>query len=161
MIGISNKQIATITKYAVMIAAFYIVSFIFVQGFKYIKYMKEENSLKSELNLKLQESQNIKMEIQIIQDKLANVQNSYISQEELEERVIAIFERMSVFDFHLRYIGATKLCIDRYVLMVQLSARSEEGLKAAEGILSYLGQTQKSQDSDVIYYIDYISSMRE
>ena len=38
---------------------------------------------------------------------------------------------------------------------------SENGLKAAEGILSYIGKIKKHDKNDTIYFVDYISTPKE
>lgn len=63
---------------------------------------------------------------------------------------------MSLFDYQLNYIDAKKMCIDRYVLVVGVNAQSENGEKAAQGILSYLGNTKESETSNGIYFVDYV-----
>ena len=50
---------------------------------------------------------------------------------------------MSVLDYELKYLDSKKMCIDRHIIVAQVSAQSENGLKAAEGILSYIGKIKK------------------
>jgi hypothetical protein len=68
---------------------------------------------------------------------------------------------MSILDYNLRYIDAKQMCIDRHILVTQVSSASEDGLKAALGILSYLGSIKKSDTNDTIYFVDYISKPKE
>ena len=46
-------------------------------------------------------------------------------------------------------------------LIKQVSAQSEDGLKAAEGILGYIGNIKKSDNNATIYFVDYISKPKE
>lgn len=68
---------------------------------------------------------------------------------------------MSILDYNLKFVDSKKMCIDRYVIIAEVSAQSEDGLQAAEGILSFLGAIKKSDNNDSIYYIDYTSKPRE
>ena len=53
------------------------------------------------------------------------------------------------------------MCLDRYIIIAQLTARSEKGIEAGEGILSYLGKIRKSQNNDTLYYVDYIAKPKD
>ena len=68
---------------------------------------------------------------------------------------------MSVLDYEIKYLDSKKMCLDRYLIVTQVSAQSERGLQAAEGILSYIGDIKKSEKNDSIYFVDYISKARE
>ena len=68
---------------------------------------------------------------------------------------------MSLLDYQLNYLDAKKMCIDRHIIIAQVSAQSENGLKAAEGILSYIGKIKKHDKNGTIYFVDYISIAKE
>ena len=72
-----------------------------------------------------------------------------------------IYKRMSVLDYNLKFLNSKKMCIDNYIIVTQLTARSKEGLKAGEGILSYLGQMKKSESNNTIYFVNYISKPKD
>lgn len=85
----------------------------------------------------------------------------YIQKEELETKVKEIFSRMSIFDYKINYIDARKMCVDRYIIVASVDYQDEKGLKAVEGILSYLGEIKKSESNENLYFVNYITKARE
>ena len=156
MISISKNKLSKITKVGVGILAVYTVGFLALKTVAFIKYYYEKEQLTLEIKEKQEKSVDMRQKIEDMKAKLDNVQKAYISQEELEQKLKVIFSRMSLADYKLRYITSTKLCIDRYAIMVELNTTSANGLKAGEGILSYLGKITKSKDKENIYFVDYI-----
>jgi hypothetical protein len=53
------------------------------------------------------------------------------------------------------------MCVDRFILVTQLTSQSEKGIIAGEGILSYIGKVQKSDKNSSIYFVDYVSKAKE
>lgn len=68
---------------------------------------------------------------------------------------------MSFIDFQLNYIDARKMCVDRYIIVARADYQSEKGLKAVEGILSYLGEIKKSENDENLYFVNYIAKPRQ
>lgn len=156
MISISQNKLSKITQIGLGILVVYTVGFLAVKTVAFIQYYYEKEQLTLEIKEKQEKSVEMKQKIEDMKAKLENVQKAYISQEELEQKLKGIFSRLSLSDYKLRYMTSTKLCIDRYAIMVELNATTANGLKAGEGILSYLGKITKSRDKENIYYVDYI-----
>lgn len=161
MISISNKTVSYISRVGLTILAVYTVSFFAYKTIIYYKIAFEKEQLEIVLQEKRAETNSLKSKVDASKNKIETVEKQYISKEELETRVKEIFERMSVLDYEIKYLDSKKMCLDRYVIVTQVSAQSEKGLQAAEGILSYIGDIKKSEKNDSIYFVDYISKARE
>lgn len=155
MISISKNKLSKLTKIGLGVLVVYTVGFLALKTVSFIKYYYEKEQLTLEIKEKQEKSVEMKQKIDNMKVKLENVQKAYISQDELEQKLKGIFSRLSLSDYKLRYVTSTKLCIDRYAIMVELNATTSNGLKAGEGILSYLGKITKSKDKDNIYFVDY------
>ncbi|MEJ5167762.1 MAG: hypothetical protein WHU93_01220 [Arcobacteraceae bacterium] len=156
MISISKNKLYKITKMGLGVLAVYTVGFLTVKTIAFIKYYYEKEKLTLEIKEKQERSVEMIQKIDNMKAKLDNIQKAYISQEELEQKLKGIFSRLSLSDYKLRFVTSTKLCVDRYAIMVELNATTSNGLKAGEGILSYLGKITKSKDKENIYFVDYI-----
>lgn len=156
MISISKNKLSKITKIGFGILVLYTAGFVLLKAVSFIQYYYEKEKLTTEIKEKQEKSAEMKHKIDDMKGKVESIQKAYISQEELEQKLKGIFSRMSLNDYKLTYITSTKLCIDRYAIMVELNATTANGLKAGEGILSYLGKITKSRDKENIYYVDYI-----
>lgn len=161
MISIANKTVAYISKVGLTILAGYTILFLAYKTIIYYKIAIEKEQLELVLQEKRLETNNLKSKVEASKNKTEAVEKQYISKEELETRVKDIFERMSILDYEIKYLDSKKMCIDRYLIVTQISAQSEKGLQAAEGILSYIGNVKKSEKNDSIYFVDYISKARE
>ena len=157
MISISNKRLSLISKITISVLILYILAFFSNRVITYYKVYFEKEALTNDLQLKKNETNSIKRQVENSKKKLEDLEKSYITKEELEPKVKEIFQRMSILDYNLKYVDAQKMCIDRYVIVSQVSAQSEDGLKAAEGILGYIGNIKKSENNDTIYFVDYIT----
>jgi hypothetical protein len=157
MISISNKRISLISKITISVLILYILAFFSHRIVTYYKVYFEKEALINDLQLKRNETNSLKRQVENSKKKVDNLEKSYITKEELEPKVKEIFQRMSILDYDLKYVDAQKMCIDRFIIVSQVSAQSEEGLKAAEGILGYIGNIKKSDNNATIYFVDYIS----
>lgn len=156
MISISSKKLAVITKVSLTVLLVYTLFFITYRVTAYYKIYFEKERLTLELQDTKKQVNDLKIKVDDSKRKLQNLEESYFTKEEIEAKLKDIFSRMSLFDYQLNYIDAKKMCIDRYVLVVGLNAQSENGEKAAQGILSYLGNTKESETSNGIYFVDYV-----
>jgi hypothetical protein len=161
MISFSAKKISYISRLILMILVIYSIGFIAYRAANFYKIYYEKEKLTSELQMKKNETNSFKRQVELSKKRIEELEKKYIKKEELEVKVKDIFTRMSILDYNLRYIDAKPMCIDRHILVTQVSAASEDGLKAALGILSYLGSIKKSDTNDTIYFVDYISKPKE
>ncbi len=127
----------------------------------YYKISIEKEQLEVVLQEKRVEPNNLKSKVEASKKKIEAVEKQYITKEELETKVKDIFGRMSILDYEIKYLDSKKMCLDRYLIVTQVSAETEKGLQAAEGILSYIGKIKKSEKNDSIYFVDYVSKARE
>lgn len=161
MISIANKTVSYISKVGLSILAGYVILFFAYKTIIYYKIAIEKEQLEVVLQEKRVETNNLKSKVEASKSKIETVEKQYITKEELETRVKDIFERMSILDYEIKYLDSKKMCLDRYLIVTQVSAQSEKGLQAAEGILSYIGNIKKSGINDSIYFVDYVSKARE
>lgn len=161
MISLSNKLILNISKIVISTLVIYSALYITFRAMNYYKSYYEKEKLTNELQVKREETNSLKTKVNEAKKRIQNLEKSYITKEELEPKVKEIFKRMSLVDYQLNYIDAKKMCIDRYIIVVRIHTESENGLKAAEGILSYLGEIKKSDKDDSLYFVNYISKAKE
>ncbi|MDD2886272.1 MAG: hypothetical protein PHY66_00610 [Aliarcobacter sp.] len=161
MISIANKTVSYISKIGLTILVGYTILFLAYKTIIYYKIAIEKEQLEIVLQEKRVETNNLKSKVEASKNKIEAVEKQYISKEELETKVKDIFERMSVLDYEIKYLDSKKMCLDRYLIVTQVSAQSEKGLQAAEGILSYIGNIKKSEKNESIYFVDYVSKARE
>jgi len=161
MISISNKTVSYISKIGLMILAIYSIGFFVYKTIIYYKISFEKENLTLVLEEKRVETNNLKKEVTLSKQKIATLEKEYIGKEELEIKIKDIFSRMSILDYELKYLDSKKMCIDRYIIVTQATSESEKGLKAALGILSYIGRIKKHEENDTIYFVDYISTKKE
>ncbi|MDZ7818123.1 MAG: hypothetical protein U5K55_05710 [Aliarcobacter sp.] len=139
----------------------YSLGFVAYRAISFYKIYFDKEALTEQLQVKRNETSSLKDEVELSKKKIEDTQKKYITKEELEIKVKDIFTRMSILDYNLKYIDSKKMCLDRYVIISQVSAQSEDGLKAAEGILAYIGAVKKSEKNDTIYFVDYITKPKE
>jgi len=156
VISISKNRLSKIIKVVTGIFIIYATLFFSMKVVSFIKYYYEKEKLTSEIVEKKEKYQSLKIEIDEMNQKMQDLKSKYISKEELENKLNGIFQRMALPDYRLKYIKSTQLCIDRYVIMVELNALTDKGTKAGEGILSYIGKINKSEENSNIYFVDYI-----
>lgn len=157
MISISNKKLSLISKTTIIVLILYTLGFISFRAISYYKIYIEKEALTNDLQLKRNETASLKRLVDNSKKKIDDIEKSYITKEELEPKVKEIFQRMSILDYELKYVDAQKMCLDRFIIVSQVTAQSENGLKAAEGILGYIGNIKKSDNNATIYFVDYIS----
>lgn len=161
MISINNKRFKLIIKVGLIIFVAYVIGFFFFKLASFFKIVYEKEKLTKELQIKKQETLSLKRKVVNKKEKMKEIESSYIKKEELDSKIKDIYKRMSVLDYNLKYLNSKKMCIDNYIIVTQLTARSEKGLKAGEGILSYLGEMRKSEKNDTIYFVNYISKPKD
>ena len=161
MISISKKTVSKITKIGLLVFVIYIIGYVFFKTASYYKIYYEKEQLTKELQMKKNETNSLKRQLENTKKRIENTQKQYISKEELDAKIKDIFKRMSVLDYNLKFLDSKKICIDRYVLVTQLTSQSDNGLIAGEGILSYIGEIKKSNKNPSIYFVDYITKSKE
>jgi len=161
MISLSNKLILNISKIVISTLVIYSALYITFRAMNYYKSYYEKEKLTNELQVKREETITLKTKVNEAKKRIQNLEKSYITKEELEPKVKEIFKRMSLVDYQLNYIDVKKMCIDRYIIVARIHTESENGLKAAEGILSYLGEIKKSDKDESLYFVNYISKAKE
>lgn len=161
MISISNKTLSLVTKITIGILILYSIAFLSYRAVNYFKTTFEKQKIQQELQLKKDEVESVIKQTQFNKNRLVQLNKSYMTKDEIAVKIKDIFKRMSVFDYELNYLDSKKMCIDRHILIVQVNSQSQNGQKAAEGILSFIGNTKKSDKSDKIYFVDYVSKIKE
>jgi hypothetical protein len=161
MISINSKRFKLIIKVGLFIFVAYIIGFFFFKLASFFKLVYEKEQLTKELQIKKQETLSLKREVINTKAKMVEIESKYIKKEELDNKIKDIYKRMSVLDYNLKFLDSKKMCIDNYIIITQLIARSEKGLNAGEGILSYLGQMKKSEKNNTIYFVNYISKPKD
>jgi hypothetical protein len=161
MISINKARFKLIIKVGLILLLGYIVVFFFFKLASFFKIVYEKERLTKELQIKKQETLSIKKLILKKKDKIKEIESRFIKKDELDSKIKDIYERMSVLDYNLSYLNSKKICVDNYILVTQLTARSKKGLEAGEGILSYLGEMKKSEKNNTIYFVNYISKPKD
>ncbi|MBU0925607.1 hypothetical protein KKG81_12025 [bacterium] len=161
MISLSRKKVSIIGKLTLTILVVYSLGFVAYRAITFYKIYFEKETLTEQLQVKRNETNSLKRQVELSKKKIEDTEKLYISKEELETKVKDIFGRMSILDYNLKYIDSKKMCLDRYIIISQVSAQSDDGLKAAEGILAYIGSVKKSEKNDTIYFVDYITKEKE
>lgn len=161
MISLSRKKVSIIAKLSLIILIIYSLGFIAYRAITFYKIYFEKQTLTEQLQIKKNETSSLKRQVELSKKKIEDTQKKYITKEDLELKVKDIFSRMSILDYNLKYIDSKKMCLDRYIIISQVSAQSENGLKAAEGILAYIGSVKKSEQNNTIYFVDYITKAKE
>jgi hypothetical protein len=161
MISISNKKLSLISKTTIFLLILYSLSFVSYRAISYYKIYFEKEALTNDLQLKKNETNSLKRLVDNSKKKIEDIEKQYITKEELETKVKDIFGRMSILDYELKYVDAQKMCLDRFIIVSHVTAQSEDGLKAAEGILGYIGDIKKSEKNSTIYFVNYISKPKE
>ncbi|MDX4050708.1 hypothetical protein Q6A91_09225 [Aliarcobacter skirrowii] len=161
MISLSKKRIIKISKLSIILFLVYILFFFLISGFEYYKMYNEKVSLTKELDEKREVTNRIKDNIQNIKDKTNLVKSSYASKEEIDNKLKSIFNNFSLVDYNLSLIDTKQMCIDRYMLIVDLESTTELGKIAGKKILEYLGEVKQRDEFENIYFVDYIQKPRE
>jgi len=161
MISLSKKRIIKISKLSIILFLVYILFFFLISGFEYYKMYNEKVSLIKELDEKREVTNRIKDNIQNIKDKTNLVKSSYASKEEIDKKSKSIFNNFSLVDYNLSLIDTKQMCIDRYILIVDLESTTELGKIAGKKILEYLGEVKQRDEFENIYFVDYIQKPRE
>lgn len=157
MISINKNRLTAFSKVAILLLFLYVLGFTVLKAATYYQTQKKKEYLAKDLETKKIEYSQLKLEVKKVKQETQNVKDSYISKDEIKTRVSEIFKRMSVFDYTLKYLDAKQMCVDRHVIIAQLTASSPKGVVAGEGILSYLGEIRKSDTNETLYFVDYIS----
>lgn len=161
MISINSKRFKLIIKFGLIIFVVYLIGFVFFKLASFFKLAYEKDQLTTELQSKKQETLSLKRKVVNVKAKMVEVESKYIKKEEIDTKIKDIYKRMSVLDYNLKFLDSKKMCIDNYIIVTQLTARSEKGLRAGEGILSYLGEMKKSENNNTIYFVNYISKPKD
>lgn len=160
MISISKKKFSFILKTGFSFLALYSATFAANKTFDYYKTSQEKLILEKELQLKKDERNKINIQVAEVERNIKEIKNRYISKEDLDLKIKKIFKRMSVLDYNLSYVDSKQICVDRYILVTRITANSQKGLNAAEGILSYLGKYKQSNNDSSFYYVDYLAQKK-
>lgn len=161
MISLSSKTVSNLSKMGLIVLVIYSIGLLIYKTGVYYTISAEKEKLTLLLQEKKAETNNLKKEVKLSKEKIEILEKEYIRKEELEPKIKEIFSRMSILDYELKYLDSKKMCIDRYLIITQVTAESENGLKAALGILSYIGKIKKHDENDTIYFVDYISAKKE
>ena len=161
MISISKKRFSQLIKLGLVILAAYIIGFCFFQLANFYKISVEIDKATEEIKVKRDETKRLKIKVSKLKKNIEDINKSYIKKDELDTKIKDIFERMSILDYNLKYLSSRKMCIDNYILIAQLTSNNENGIKAGEGILSYIGETKKSDKNSTIYFVNYLAKAKE
>ena len=160
MISISSKKISIISKITLIVLIVYSLSYVAYRAISFYKIYFDKQIFTEQLQIQKNETNSLKAQVENLKRDIVDTEKRYITKEELAVKIKDIFSRMSIFDYNLKYIDAQKMCLDRYIIVSQVSAKSETGLKAAQGILEYIGKVKKSEKNDTIYFVDYVTKAK-
>ncbi len=160
MIAIGNNKLKKIAKISLIIFAIYTVFYLAFQVFHYYLTYTKLEKLKTQVREHKQELNTYKQKVRVNQQKIKKIKDSYQTKEEIETKTKNIFKRMSVLNYDLNLLKIKPMCIDRYILFVELDYEDEDALEAGKKILSYIGNVKKYKDSD-IYLVDYKLKAKE
>lgn len=161
MISVSGKSLKNITKLVVIGVFTYSLLYLASTLKEYYETYKEKERLTIELQVKKDETLAVKEKINKTKDDMQKVENSYLKQDELANKVTEIFKRVSLLDYQIDYVDSKKICIDRYVLITKVNYESENGKQAATGILNFLGKSLQSEGDENLYFVDYIAQPKD
>lgn len=161
MISINTSKLKKFSKVSILLLVLYIIGFTVLKAATYYQTQKKKEYLAQELQNKKIEYSKLKLEVNKVKQKSQKVKDSYIKKDEIKNKVSEIFKRMSVFDYNLKYLDAKEMCVDRHIIIAQLTASTQKGVVAGEGILSYLGEIRKSDTNETLYFVDYIAKPRD
>jgi cell division protein FtsB len=161
MISLHNRVVSRITKIVLVAVIVYTSLFIFYKTISYYQAKSQKEELVRDIEIQKNETEVLKSKVNEVKNKIENLEKIYIQKEELEGKIKDIFQRMSFVDFQLNYVDAKKMCVDRYIIVARANYQSEQGLKAVEGILSYLGEIRKSEQDENLYFVNYITKPRD
>lgn len=161
MISVHPKLLSRITRTVLIGLIIYALLFILFKAISYFQSVKQKENLVRDIQIQKEQTEILKNRANDVKKKIENLEKVYIQKEELESKIKDIFQRMSFVDFQLNYVDARKMCVDRYIIVARVDYQSEKGLKAVEGILSYLGEIKKSENNENLYFVNYIAKPRE
>ena len=161
MISVHSKLVSRITKTLLIGLTIYTVLFILFKAIIYFQSVKQKENLVRDIQIQKEQTEIIKNKVNEVKKKIENLEKIYVQKEELENKIKDIFQRMSLLDYQLNYVDARKMCVDRYIIVARADYQSEKGLKAIEGILSYLGEIKKSENDENLYFVNYIAKPRD
>jgi cell division protein FtsB len=161
MISISKKRFKQVVKLSLILLVLYVIGFAFFQVANFYKISYEKDKLSDKIKVKQSETIKLKTKISKLKKEMIDTNNKYIKKDELDKKIKDIFERMSILDYNLKYLSSKKVCVDNYILVAQLTSNNENGIRAGEGILSYLGEMKKHNKNNTIYFVNYISKAKE
>ena len=161
MISVHSKLVSRITKTLLIGLTIYTVLFILFKAIIYFQSVKQKEDLVRDIQIQKEQTEIIKNKVNEVKKKIENLEKIYVQKEELENKIKDIFQRMSLLDYQLNYVDARKMCVDRYIIVARADYQSEKGLKAIEGILSYLGEIKKSENDENLYFVNYIAKPRD
>lgn len=161
MISFHPKLLSRITKIVLIGLVSYTLLFILFKAIGYFQAKKQKEDLVRDIQIQKEQTEIIKNKVNEVKKKIENLEKIYVQKEELENKIKDIFQRMSLLDYQLNYVDARKMCVDRYIIVARADYQSEKGLKAIEGILSYLGEIKKSENDENLYFVNYIAKPRD
>lgn len=161
MISLSSKSLKNIAKYLGVGIAAYSTFFLASSIKEFYDTSKEKEELTNTLQLKRDDTNVVKKQIDDIKKRKEYVENAYISSDELKSKVDEIFKRVTTLDYQLYLLDVRKECVDRHIIVANLDGQSEKGYQAGEGILKFLGETLQSQQSENLYFVNYIALPKE
>ena len=155
MISIKNKNLFKLIKLVFIFLFGY--SLVFFMQLFYITYQSSEKKdvLLNKIHVLKIEHTALKTNVHKEKGKITLIKKSYLSKEELERKISAIFLRLNFLDFEIVNLASRKMCINRYILINKIKAKDEKALKAAQHVLSFLGESVVSKNDSSIYYVNY------
>ncbi len=160
MIAISKRNLKKIIKISLLLFLVYTVFYIAFKVFDYYVSYNKLEKLKTQVVQQQKQIDDYKLKSRLKKAQIDKIQKSYASQKQIEEKVRAIFSRMSILNYKLKLLKTNKICLNKYALVVKLSSDEQSGIEAGEKILSYIGKYKRYKDSD-IYVVEYNLEAKE
>ena len=160
MISIKKEKHKSLVKILFGLILVFILLFVIKNVYIVVINKSKIEKLSADVSTQQKKNDDLIAKTKDLRQKISSVKSSYESTEKIEEKLNKIFQRMSVLDYNLVLLGTKKMCIDRHILVARLSAKTEDGQKAALGILNYLGTTKQSLKDESVYFVNYTSQTK-
>lgn len=157
MFSINQKTVNKITFLFITILITYL------SYFASIKYQEYKTSVVLKKNLiEIDRLKKLSFDKMMkVNEEYLNLNKVYGSEDDVKDNLKEIFVKLSNKNNYIQLISLKKLCIDRYLVIINLTSYNEEYITMVNGFFNKLGQTVQSKKNDKIYYIDYIINTKE
>ncbi|MEA3354357.1 MAG: hypothetical protein U9Q33_11130 [Campylobacterota bacterium] len=155
MININTKHLAALTVVTFTLLLIYSFYYIFNQRGEYLINSKKEKDLQEQFQTKHSLNNSLSLKIRTMQKEIDDINSLYISSQEIESNIKKLFKTIST-DYDASLIGLKELCVNRYIIVVQLGSNDQRTIEGFQKIISRIGEFKRSKKDTRIYFIDYL-----